>query len=60
MCRNQGWELAALGEKETPLQKYYRLKLETEELVQDIKSLQVNFVLSIDLYFLIGYLICIY
>ncbi|CAH1736085.1 unnamed protein product [Aphis gossypii] len=39
---NQLWELAAQGEKETPLQKYYRLKLETEELVQEINSLQEN------------------
>jgi len=39
---SQLWELAARGEKETPLQKYYRLKLETEELVQEINSLQVK------------------
>ncbi|XP_015370195.1 PREDICTED: probable dynactin subunit 2 [Diuraphis noxia] len=39
---SQLWELAAQGEKETPLQKYYRLKLETEELVQEISSLQEN------------------
>jgi len=39
---NQLWELAARGEKETPLEKYYRLKLETEELVQEINSLQEN------------------
>ncbi|VVC32106.1 Hypothetical protein CINCED_3A014706 [Cinara cedri] len=38
----QYWELAALGEKETPLRKYYRLKLETEELVQEINLLQDN------------------
>lgn len=29
-------------EKETPLQKYYRLKLETEELLQDICYQKVN------------------
>lgn len=34
-------ELAASGKKETPLQKYYRLKFETEELEQEISSLKV-------------------
>lgn len=38
--KNEHWELAALGENETPLQKYYRLKMETEKLIQDINSLQ--------------------
>lgn len=36
-------ELAAQGEKESPLEKYYRLKLESEELIQEINSLQVIF-----------------
>jgi len=39
---SQLWELAAHGEKETPLQKYYRLKLETEEFIQEINSFQVS------------------
>ncbi|KAF0762828.1 dynactin subunit 2-like [Aphis craccivora] len=31
--KSEYWELAAQGEQETPLQKYYRLKFETEELL---------------------------
>ncbi|CAH1732438.1 dynactin subunit 2-like [Aphis gossypii] len=31
--KSEYWELAAQGEHETPLQKYYRLKFETEELL---------------------------
>ncbi|XP_025411342.1 dynactin subunit 2 isoform X2 [Sipha flava] len=42
MQKSEHWELAAHGKKETPLEKYYRLKLETEELVQEINSLQEN------------------
>ncbi|XP_050439964.1 dynactin subunit 2 [Adelges cooleyi] len=38
--KNEHWELGAQGEKETPLEKYYRLKLETEELVQEINTLK--------------------
>ncbi|XP_025203353.1 uncharacterized protein LOC112600373, partial [Melanaphis sacchari] len=33
--KSEYWELAAQGEQETPLQKYYRLKFETEDLLQD-------------------------
>lgn len=40
--RNEFWELAAQGEKETPLQKYYRLKFETEELLQELSSQKVS------------------
>lgn len=41
--RNECWELAATGDKETTLQKYYRLKFETEELLQEISLQKVSF-----------------
>jgi len=39
--RNEYWELAAQGERETPLQKYYRLKFETEDLLIQESIFQV-------------------
>jgi len=38
--RSEYWELAAQGEQETPLQKYYRLKFETEDLVIQVSNFQ--------------------
>ncbi|XP_026820126.1 dynactin subunit 2-like [Rhopalosiphum maidis] len=38
---NEYWELAAQGERETPLQKYYRLKFETEDLLIQESIFQV-------------------
>ncbi|XP_022168890.1 uncharacterized protein LOC111032751 [Myzus persicae] len=35
------WELAAQGEQETPLQKYYRLKFETEDLLIQESNFQI-------------------
>lgn len=39
--RSEYWELAAQGEQETPLQKYYRLKFETEELLIQESNFQI-------------------
>lgn len=36
------WELAAHGEKESPLEKYRRLKCEMDELLNEIVDLNVN------------------
>lgn len=33
------WELAGYGDKETPLQKYNRLKLEIEHLIEEVINL---------------------
>lgn len=41
--RNEYLELAATGNEETALQKYYRLKFETEELLQEISFQKVSF-----------------
>lgn len=43
ICRDEYWELAAEGEKETLLQKYYRIKFETEELLQEYSFHEVFF-----------------
>ncbi|XP_050524745.1 dynactin subunit 2 [Daktulosphaira vitifoliae] len=40
--KDELWELAAHRDKETPLEKYHRIKLETEELIQEINSLKEN------------------
>ncbi|KAL4135608.1 hypothetical protein QTP88_007206 [Uroleucon formosanum] len=40
--KSEYWELAAQGEQETLLQKYYRLKFETEELLQESNFQIVN------------------
>ena len=40
--RSGEWVLAGEGEKETPVQKYQRLKCEMEELLQEISQLKVS------------------
>ncbi|XP_060858055.1 dynactin subunit 2-like [Metopolophium dirhodum] len=39
--KSEYWELAAQGEQETPLQKYYRLKFETEDLLIQESNFQI-------------------
>lgn len=39
--RSEYWELAAQGEQETPMQKYYRLKFETEDLLIQVSNFQI-------------------
>lgn len=36
------WELAAHGEKETPIEKYRRIKCEMDELMQEIVDMKTN------------------
>ncbi|KAK7573864.1 hypothetical protein V9T40_011055 [Parthenolecanium corni] len=37
--RSQTWELAGFGENESPLEKYNRLKLEAEHLIEEVSTL---------------------
>ncbi|CAI6356587.1 unnamed protein product [Macrosiphum euphorbiae] len=39
--KSEYWELAAQGEQETPMQKYYRLKFETEDLLIQVSNFQI-------------------
>lgn len=41
-ARSGEWELAGEGEKETPFQKFHRLKCETRELLEELTILQQN------------------
>lgn len=38
-ARSGDWELAGLGEKETPIQKYQRLQCEMKELLEEVNAL---------------------
>lgn len=40
------WELAAQGEKETPIEKYHRIKCEIDELVNEIVALNASTAIS--------------
>lgn len=40
------WELAAEGEKETPIEKYRRIKCEMDELMREITDLNTNAAIS--------------
>lgn len=45
-CDRSGeWELVASGEKETPIQRYQRLKCEMKELVEEISVIKVIWLL---------------
>lgn len=42
ILRANSWELAGFGEQETPAQKYNRLKLEIEHLVEELSDFSVS------------------